>query len=132
MIITDRFKAVLLIWFSVFACFGVSFCTVFIFCVSRCYIKLSHGNLAYVMVTLFIKNIGNGSSRCVIFNRCVFLDAALCCGCLSKSPAPYFLVPEVGGRTLCIKTINTFVLFQSRVILPSSEQEKIRFTIFIY
>ena len=25
--ITDRSKAVLLIWFSVFACFGVSFCT---------------------------------------------------------------------------------------------------------
>ena len=27
--ITDRSKAVLLIWFSVFDCFGVSFCTVF-------------------------------------------------------------------------------------------------------
>ena len=33
--ITDRSKAVLLIWFSVFACFGVSFCTVFTFYVSR-------------------------------------------------------------------------------------------------
>ena len=36
--ITDRSKAVLLIWFSVFACFGVSFCTVFTLCVSRCYL----------------------------------------------------------------------------------------------
>ena len=33
--ITDRSDVVLLIWFSVFACFGVSFCTVFSFCVSR-------------------------------------------------------------------------------------------------
>ena len=32
---TDRPKAVLLIWFSGFASFGVSFCTVFNFCVSR-------------------------------------------------------------------------------------------------
>ena len=29
----DRSKAVLLVWFSVFACFGVSFCAVFGFCV---------------------------------------------------------------------------------------------------
>ena len=34
-LITDRFKAALLIWFSVFACFRVSFCTVFTFCESR-------------------------------------------------------------------------------------------------
>ena len=27
--ITDRSKAVLQIWFSVFACFGVGFCTIF-------------------------------------------------------------------------------------------------------
>ena len=33
--ITDRSKPVLLIWLSVFADFGVSFCTVFTFCVSR-------------------------------------------------------------------------------------------------
>ena len=33
--ITDRSKAVLLIWFSVLASFGVSFCTVFTFYVSR-------------------------------------------------------------------------------------------------
>ena len=33
--IPDRFKAVLLIWFSVFACFGVRFGIVFTFCVSR-------------------------------------------------------------------------------------------------
>ena len=33
--ITDRSKAVFLIWSSVFACFGVRFCTVFAFCVSR-------------------------------------------------------------------------------------------------
>ena len=32
---TDRSKAVLLIWFSVFACFGVGFCTVFTLCVLR-------------------------------------------------------------------------------------------------
>ena len=32
---TDRSKAVLLIWFCVFACFDVSFCTVFTYCVSR-------------------------------------------------------------------------------------------------
>ena len=32
--ITDCSKAGLLIWFPVFACFGVSFCTVFT-CVSR-------------------------------------------------------------------------------------------------
>ena len=30
--ITDPSKALLLIWFSVFDCFGVSFCTVFSFC----------------------------------------------------------------------------------------------------
>ena len=35
MYITDHSKAVLPICFSVFACFGVSFCTVFTFCVSR-------------------------------------------------------------------------------------------------
>ena len=29
--ITERSKAILLIWLSVFACFGVSFCTVFTF-----------------------------------------------------------------------------------------------------
>ena len=34
-IISDRSKAVLLISSSVFACFGVSFCTVYTFCVSR-------------------------------------------------------------------------------------------------
>ena len=34
--ITDRSKAVLLIWLSVFACFGVSFCTCFTFYVSKC------------------------------------------------------------------------------------------------
>ena len=28
-------RLVLLFWFSVFVCFGVSFCTVFTFCVSR-------------------------------------------------------------------------------------------------
>ena len=33
--ITDHSKAVLLIWFSVLACFGVSYCTVFTFFVSR-------------------------------------------------------------------------------------------------
>ena len=33
--ITDHSEAVLLIWFSVLACFGISFCTVFTFCVSR-------------------------------------------------------------------------------------------------
>ena len=33
--ITDHSKAALLIWLSVFACFGGSFCTVFTFCVSR-------------------------------------------------------------------------------------------------
>ena len=32
--IIDRSKAVLLIWYSVFACFCVSFCTVFSFCAS--------------------------------------------------------------------------------------------------
>ena len=36
--ITDCSKAVLLIWFSVFACFRVLFCTVFTFCVSRWYL----------------------------------------------------------------------------------------------
>ena len=35
---TSGFKAVLLIGFSVFACFGVSFCTVFTFCVSGWYL----------------------------------------------------------------------------------------------
>ena len=33
--VTDRFNAVLLIVFSVFACFGVCHCTVFTFYVSR-------------------------------------------------------------------------------------------------
>ena len=33
--ISGRSKAVLLVWFSVFACFGVIFCTVFTFFVSR-------------------------------------------------------------------------------------------------
>ena len=33
--ITDRSNAVLQIWFYVFACFDVRFCTVFTFCVSR-------------------------------------------------------------------------------------------------
>ena len=33
--ITDRTKAVLLTWFSVFSCFGVSFYTVFTFYASR-------------------------------------------------------------------------------------------------
>ena len=32
--INDRSRSVLLIWFYVFACIGVSFCTVFIFFVS--------------------------------------------------------------------------------------------------
>ena len=39
--ITDRSKAVLLIWFSVFACFSVSFCTVFTFCVSIYLVRLA-------------------------------------------------------------------------------------------
>ena len=46
--ITDRYKAVLLIWFSVFACFGVGFSTVFTFCVSRLYLvmfRLLNGHL---------------------------------------------------------------------------------------
>ena len=33
--IPGRSKSVLLIWFSVFAFFGVNLCTVFTFCVSR-------------------------------------------------------------------------------------------------
>ena len=36
--ITDRSKVVLLVWFSVFACFGVCFCIVFTFYVSRRYL----------------------------------------------------------------------------------------------
>ena len=36
--ITDRSKAERL-WFSLLACFGVSFCTVVTFSVSRCYVK---------------------------------------------------------------------------------------------
>ena len=35
--ITDRSKSKLLILFSVFNCFGVSFCSVFTIDVSRCY-----------------------------------------------------------------------------------------------
>ena len=37
LVITDRSKAVLFVWFSLFSCFGVSFCTVFTFCVPRLY-----------------------------------------------------------------------------------------------
>ena len=36
--ITNRYKAVLLYLFSVFACFGVSVCTIFTFYVSRLYL----------------------------------------------------------------------------------------------
>ena len=32
---SDHSKAVLLIWLSVYVCFGVGYCTVFIFCLSR-------------------------------------------------------------------------------------------------
>ena len=35
--IADRSKAVILIWFSVFACFSITLCSVFTICVSKWY-----------------------------------------------------------------------------------------------